>query len=47
VDFFKESTSFQNHSYWLNHLNAAKSDPTSWKCGLVRGPHVDVLKPRL
>jgi hypothetical protein len=27
------------HSYWLNPLNAANSDPTSWKCGLVRGPH--------
>jgi hypothetical protein len=23
-------------SYWLN---AAKSDPTSWKCGVKRGPH--------
>jgi hypothetical protein len=23
-------------SYWLN---AANSDPTSWKCGVVRGPH--------
>jgi hypothetical protein len=23
-------------SYWLN---AANSDPTSWKCGVVRGPY--------
>jgi hypothetical protein len=23
-------------SYWLN---AANSDPTSWTCGVVRGPH--------
>jgi hypothetical protein len=26
-------------SYWLNNLNAANSDPTSWKYGVVRGPH--------
>jgi hypothetical protein len=31
-------------SYWLI---AANSDPTSWKCRVVRGPHtVDVLKSR-
>jgi hypothetical protein len=26
-------------SYWLNHLNAANSDPTSRKWGVVRGTH--------
>jgi hypothetical protein len=26
------------YSYWLNHFNAANSDLTSCKCGLVRGP---------
>jgi hypothetical protein len=26
-------------SDWLNHSNSANSDPTSWKCEVVRGPH--------
>jgi hypothetical protein len=29
-------------SYWLNHLNAANSDPTSPKWGVVRGPHTEL-----
>jgi hypothetical protein len=30
-------------SYWLNHLHAANSDPTSWKWGVP----IDVPKSRL
>jgi hypothetical protein len=34
-------------SYWLNHLNAANSDPTSRKCGVVRSPHTCLKIPAL